>query len=1497
MSKKYSLFCFVVFCFVAVFSGVVVAQNRSVWDTIPVFDGGRTMPLSSFAQQIVFEICGSTRPFIVQDDAIMAEFSRIIENERQLAASSNFASGNEGEDGDEDGNKSGGDGGGIAMSSAGIPLGGGLDKIDKGLGVISEFMKQNSHIKHTAIIPHMSGKQAAAIMERIRVLVPLQGRYFEPSEILLSWMIEPEVWEFIPLFRLPESDYRLMQGFPLTNSLQTSIKRVSIHQLRTSANFRQRNIELAQRQQMNTAELSGSDKITERILANLYAYENLTFDPKKHDPERMLDILRNAVPKSFNIAASAWNELRTLGDDPNNLKSENEHKESIHQTSTRWNEIYISIQHLTESFITNSQSEQRQIPNTDKVEMLFETILKLIESNLDESNALLHRIYSENPSNPNAPSRIPVNNTTNFTDIPAGLENVKKKQLNVESFLPNLFTHRDFKSNEDQIRRMILSYNYSLKSLHREIEAAYISLYDNGRTLRILPIISSQTLRDVDTDYAVNPWASMRLVLSGGDLAIRRFIDPNFRKTNLRKLLKQTTPQAADDSLPAATADSNNTNPDAAGTTSTPSVSGMLSIMSNSNVTTPPNDTPPNNTPTNDPTANNTEPKPATEPSKTETNINNAEKNPKADSNTPNGTEPANIGKDDVEKSDVEKSGVGQENPAAGEKEDKIHVSIFDDKAGRTIYERKIFKPDYVNESASEVVLSFRLNFLERLYAMFTSPSRDDTVVRFPQICLDMRRDLRSCAEKIELYRILFVDEDDVLSVNILSKTSYPVRDEVRAEYLYFVFSPFYWMVVLAFGAILFGLLSIAAAVFWRELTATVNTSVVKKISEEESAKEAGDATVAEMSGIKSGVKSGGKSGIRADARSGIRSGGRSGVRSGISSGVRAANKSGITTEMRSEIHSGDQAGQVSGVIDDADSASGVYLDSGIDAGVNSGVYDSAVGMQSQIDRMSANKPHAWQENESDYTQSTEELLLWVGVGFLLLAIVVAFWGGMMRAWISGWAPVTNMYETVILMAVSAAVLGLWYTLYPLVQPVMSLAWRYSAFPSLSQINQFFSKSQVHSQGGNDVGGDTIMREAAEHFGGAYIPQGMHGQGGAAEMDDIAASTTANKIEKENRLILSRQLFLVLPRVLLMLVTFCFLMWVSYGEMVGTSGWFAKIAHAVSMLDFIDLAVVLVSIGAIIWVVPRVMLTLILFFPLLLSANSVATSLGIFSYKDPQVTSKAFSGRRGGGGMMSFLSGETGGAAIGDVLYDNSAEIWIKSARNKILDRKLFLIAAALIVFIAGFFAYGNTSQLNPNFKPLTAVLRSNFWLTVHVIAIIVSYAAAFIAWSMSVIALGALIFGKYENRRVRGKREFRLPKMFEMFVPTIVRLIQFSLLFLAVGTILGARWADYSWGRFWGWDPKEVWALITILFFALIFHGRIAMFYGRVGIVVGALFSSIAVIMTWYGINFVFKGSVHSYGGGAANAATMFLITFITLNILWGLAAVTRYRSEKSSK
>jgi ABC-type transport system involved in cytochrome c biogenesis permease subunit len=94
-----------------------------------------------------------------------------------------------------------------------------------------------------------------------------------------------------------------------------------------------------------------------------------------------------------------------------------------------------------------------------------------------------------------------------------------------------------------------------------------------------------------------------------------------------------------------------------------------------------------------------------------------------------------------------------------------------------------------------------------------------------------------------------------------------------------------------------------------------------------------------------------------------------------------------------------------------------------------------------------------------------------------------------------------------------------------------------------------------------------------------------------------------------------------------------------------------------------------------------------------------------------------------------------------------------------------------------------------------------------------------------------------------------------------IYRTMQVGVLLVAAGTILGGVWADYSWGRFWGWDPKEVWALITLLVYLIPLHGRFAGWVNTFGLVLASLVCFGSVLMAWYGVNFVLGVGLHSYG------------------------------------
>ncbi len=94
-----------------------------------------------------------------------------------------------------------------------------------------------------------------------------------------------------------------------------------------------------------------------------------------------------------------------------------------------------------------------------------------------------------------------------------------------------------------------------------------------------------------------------------------------------------------------------------------------------------------------------------------------------------------------------------------------------------------------------------------------------------------------------------------------------------------------------------------------------------------------------------------------------------------------------------------------------------------------------------------------------------------------------------------------------------------------------------------------------------------------------------------------------------------------------------------------------------------------------------------------------------------------------------------------------------------------------------------------------------------------------------------------------------------------IYRAMQVGVLLVAAGTILGGVWADYSWGRFWGWDPKEVWALIVLLVYLVPLHGRFAGWVNTFGLVASSVVCFMSVMMAWYGVNFVLGVGLHSYG------------------------------------
>jgi len=339
----------------------------------------------------------------------------------------------------------------------------------------------------------------------------------------------------------------------------------------------------------------------------------------------------------------------------------------------------------------------------------------------------------------------------------------------------------------------------------------------------------------------------------------------------------------------------------------------------------------------------------------------------------------------------------------------------------------------------------------------------------------------------------------------------------------------------------------------------------------------------------------------------------------------------------------------------------------------------------------------------------------------------------------------------------------------------------------------------------------------------------------------------------------------------------------------------------------------------------------------------------------------------------------------------------------ELIYHRTYTAVAGAAVALLGTITAANVPLLDPSIKSLQPVLRSNLWLTVHVLTEVSSYAAFGLAWALGLIAtfyyltatyrrspsfgelalplapglpllavggagmaasygafgdawlttdslfyvfsimggLGGMITlgvvlsfaGEAANRLTsRGldldgqpaaepehphhahaggglttaekiqaaaaapppaahdAREQSMRETAAMIKPLsnfIYRSMQVGVLLIAAGTILGGVWADYSWGRFWGWDPKEVWALITLLVYLVPLHGRFAGWVNTFGLVFASVGCFLSVVMAWYGVNFVLGVGLHSYGfveGGSQGFMSMILAAIMAfpLAAMW---------------
>jgi len=191
-------------------------------------------------------------------------------------------------------------------------------------------------------------------------------------------------------------------------------------------------------------------------------------------------------------------------------------------------------------------------------------------------------------------------------------------------------------------------------------------------------------------------------------------------------------------------------------------------------------------------------------------------------------------------------------------------------------------------------------------------------------------------------------------------------------------------------------------------------------------------------------------------------------------------------------------------------------------------------------------------------------------------------------------------------------------------------------------------------------------------------------------------------------------------------------------------------------------------------------------------------------------------------------------------------------------ERKLQsrVIGAFVLPFAFAFNAYASLAPgISAKIDPLIPALQSN-WLHAHVITCFLSYAAFALSCAVSIIYLVKL---RKKSKREKGEGMTGLFPALESLDELIYRTIAVGFPLLTVGIVTGAAWADYAWGSYWSWDPKETWSLITWFVYAIFLHARVTRDWRGRRTAILSIIGFVAVIFTYFGVNYLLSG-LHSY-------------------------------------
>jgi cytochrome c-type biogenesis protein CcsB len=226
---------------------------------------------------------------------------------------------------------------------------------------------------------------------------------------------------------------------------------------------------------------------------------------------------------------------------------------------------------------------------------------------------------------------------------------------------------------------------------------------------------------------------------------------------------------------------------------------------------------------------------------------------------------------------------------------------------------------------------------------------------------------------------------------------------------------------------------------------------------------------------------------------------------------------------------------------------------------------------------------------------------------------------------------------------------------------------------------------------------------------------------------------------------------------------------------------------------------------------------------------------------------------------------------------------WATMLFGLFFGRKSALTLTATTFLTAIILAFAHQNWLDPEIANLQPVLNS-WWLLVHVSIIVASYGPFSLGMILGIFALFLMAFTNEKNKKKMDLNIKEITIINEMAV-TI------GLIMLTIGNFLGGMWANESWGRYWGWDPKETWALISIMVYAFVLHMRlIPGLRGRFTFNLWSVIAYASIMMTYFGVNFYLSG-LHSYASGdrvITPTSIYYAIGFVTI---LGSVAFVKYK------